>query len=84
MAVGGGGSPSHGDFCSALMQTVLGGGVHLHMRISVLLSCRWLEGRWIGMQIAHPGCPFSQLPSAQKDAYASVTHFGVVYKARRA
>ena len=83
MAVGGGGSPSHGDFCSALMQTVEGG-VHLHMRISVLLSCRWLDGRWIGMQIAHPGCPFSQLPSAQKDLYASVTHFRVVYKARRA
>lgn len=30
MAVGGGGSPSHGDFCSALMQTVLGGGSPSH------------------------------------------------------
>ena len=59
--VGGGGSPSHDNFCSAFMQMVVVG---------------------IGMQIAHPGCPFSQLPSAQNDPYASVTHFGVVYKAR--
>lgn len=56
----GGGSPSHGDFCSAFRQMVV-------VRI--------------GMQIAHPGCPFSQLLSAQNDPYASVTHFGVVYKA---
>ena len=59
--VGGGGSPSHGDFCSAFMQMVVVG---------------------IGMQIAHPGCPFSQLLSAQNDPYSNVTHFGVVYKAR--